>query len=143
MSGRLAALLALCAGCKSVEGWWDLERWEVSRGGEQLVESDAGFMIWQESADLAFHLQLRYRFDPALYALEPIFDVDDQEIGVYADTWSGYPERDEPLMLLRIPTTLGYDDQVGMFIERFRNGRMVLVSEPTDDETTYTWTMLR
>lgn len=137
------ALLTL-GGCKSVEGWWDLVSWKVEGdGGEPLRKQDAGFMIWQESTDLGFHLQLRYRFDPVGWTLEPIFDVDDQEVGVFPDTWSGYPDKDEPLMLMYIPTTLGYDDQVDLFIDQFRNGRMVLVSEPTVDGTVYTWTMVR
>lgn len=138
-----AALLAGLAGCKSVEGWWDLVAWEVARDGQTVRATDAGFMIWQESADLGFHLQLRYAFDPTAFTLAPIFDVDDQEAFASADTWAGYPDKDEPLMLYRIPTTLGYDDQVGLFIEEFRNGRMVLVSEPTDDDTVWTWTMVR
>ena len=143
---RAAVLgLLLVAGCKpTFKGWWDIDRWTVSRDGSEPIErTDAGVVVWQQSGTNAgwgsVYVVLRYDYDPVAFDLVPDPDPEQHEQQWSFDEW-------EKGMPIELTWPEGDDVQVTATFEilDFDPNAMTLEGpSPLGDGAVWSWSMIR
>jgi hypothetical protein len=140
----VAALLA--TGCKpSLKGWWDLERWTVTRPGDEkpLVRTDAGVVVWQQSGTNAgwgeVYFVMRYDYDPVAFDLVPDADPEQHEQSWSFDEW----EKGAPVALEWTEDGDVYVTATFEIVDFDPNAMTMEAASPFGDDATWIWSMIR